>query len=161
MSQFWQYTISKLKQLQGTPHSIALGCAFGAAISFTPFIGFHTFLSCLLTWIFNGNILAATIGTLIGNPWTFPFIWIAVYYTGQYLISGNITAINHTDFYELFKSSTHALLSFDFSNFSSDIWPIFYPMLIGCIPFSIAVWIISYYTIKHTLNTLTNNRNKK
>jgi len=160
MKKIWLQLIDKLQQLKGTPESIALGAAFGISISFTPFIGFHSVLACIFSWLFGGNILAALAGTLIGNPWTFPIIWISVYYVGMFMLNGTIIANVDTDFYEIFKNSTHALLSFDFSQFDTDVWPIFYPMLLGCIPFCIAGWIFSYYTIKHTLQTLITNKDK-
>lgn len=161
MKKTWAKFIIKLQQLKGTPQSIALGIAFGTSISFTPFIGFHSLLACALSWLFGGNIPAALIGTLIGNPWTFPFIWLSTYYFGALITGINLHHNINLNFYEIFKTSTHALLSFDFSQFNSDVWPIFYPMLLGCIPFCIAVWIISYYTIKHTLKKLTTPKDIK
>ena len=160
MKRLWIKLIEKLRQLKGTPRSVALGAAFGISISFTPFVGFHSILACGLTWVLGGNVFAALSATLVGNPWTFPFIWISTYYLGITLLhKPEILSIN-ANFYEVFKSSTHALLSFDFSQFDTDIWPIFYPMLIGCIPFCIAVWIISYYTIKNALQKFTINKDK-
>ena len=156
MKQIWIKLITKLQELKGTPSTIDLGAAFGISVSFTPFIGFHSILAYFFTWLFGGNILAALAGTLVGNPWTFPFIWISVYYIGIFILDGKFSSVATTDFYQTFKDSTHALLSFDFSQFDTDVWPIFYPMLIGCIPFCIAVWIISYYTIKHTLQKVIN-----
>ena len=85
----------RLKQLKGTPYSVAAGFACGVAISFTPFIGFHLLLAAITAWIIRGNIISSAIGTLIGNPWTFPFIWVAVLSTGNYLLgNGNIDNVN-------------------------------------------------------------------
>src|SRR5918994_7101736 len=73
------YLVKRLTRLPGTPHSIAAGFACGTAISFTPFIGLHTLLSVLLSFLLRGNYLAAVVGTLVGNPWTFPVIWLMSY----------------------------------------------------------------------------------
>jgi hypothetical protein len=35
----------------------------------------HFVLSALLAYIARANIIASAIGTVVGNPWTFPFIW--------------------------------------------------------------------------------------
>jgi uncharacterized protein (DUF2062 family) len=80
------YLLKRLTRLSGTPQGIACGFACGAAISFTPFIGLHIALSMLLAWLLRGNLIAAAVGTVVGNPWTFPFIWLATYKVGQMLL---------------------------------------------------------------------------
>ncbi len=82
------YLVKRLTRLPGTPHSIAAGFACGTAISFTPFMGLHTVLSVLLSFLVRGNYLAAMAGTLVGNPWTFPFIWVASAKLGHALLGG-------------------------------------------------------------------------
>jgi hypothetical protein len=67
--------------------------ACGAAISFTPFVGLHVVLGALLALIVRGNLLAVVAGTLVGNPWTFPFIWVASYEVGQYLLGGHAAGV--------------------------------------------------------------------
>ena len=42
------YYKRRVARLPGTPHSIAAGFASGAAVSFTPFMGFHFVLGALL-----------------------------------------------------------------------------------------------------------------
>ena len=83
------YYLKRLTRLTGTPHNIAAGFACGAAISFTPFLGLHILLGGLLALIVRGNLLAVVVGTLIGNPWTFPFIWFATYEVGLFLLGGH------------------------------------------------------------------------
>ena len=43
-------------------------------------------LSVLLSFLVRGNYLAAVVGTLVGNPWTFPLIWLASYQLGHLLL---------------------------------------------------------------------------
>ena len=45
------YLVKRLTRLPGTPHSIAAGFACGTAISFTPFIGFHSAASVPLSFL--------------------------------------------------------------------------------------------------------------
>lgn len=149
----------RLKQLKGTPYSIAAGFACGVAISFTPFIGFHLVLAAIITWIIRGNIISSAIGTLIGNPWTFPFIWVAVLSTGNFLL-GSVTADN-VNFLKIFEKSGEALITFNFKNFGRDVWPIIYPMLIGCIPYFIISWFVSYKLIKSAMDRLEQRRLKR
>lgn len=150
----------RLKKINDTPYSIAIGFACGVAISFTPFLGFHMLLAALTTLILRGNIIASAIGTLIGNPWTFPFIWMAVLYTGKTMLgfSDLSTGVN---FINIFKIAGDALLAFDGQKFLRDVWPIFYPMLIGCIPFYIASFIISYKLVKNTMDKLAVRTQRK
>ncbi|MGH1398754.1 MAG: DUF2062 domain-containing protein [Alphaproteobacteria bacterium] len=58
-------------------YKIALGLALGAAISFSPFVFTHIIQGCILAFFLRANYIAVAIGTLIGNPWTFPFMWWA------------------------------------------------------------------------------------
>ena len=150
----------QLKQLQGTPYSIAAGFACGVAISFTPFIGFHLILAAITAWIIRGNIVSSAIGTIVGNPWTFPFIWIAVLSTGRFFL-GDIAPADHVNFLKTFESASKALFTFNFKNFGRDVWPIVFPMMIGCIPYYIVSWIVSFKLIKITLDKLAARRAKR
>jgi uncharacterized protein len=80
------YLVKRVTRLPGTPHSIAAGFACGTAMSFTPFMGLHTLLSVLLSFVVRGNYLAAMAGTLVGNPWTFPVIWLTTYQLGHFML---------------------------------------------------------------------------
>ncbi len=152
LSGLWHHLLDRLEELSGTPQSIAAGFACGVAVSFTPFLGFHCILAAAMAWFIRGNVLAAAIGTVAGNPWTFPFIWISVLYTGRLILGGAYEQSAQVDFLHFFEKSTHALLSFDFSAFLTDIWPVLWPMIIGCIPFVLIVWFITYYLLKATLS---------
>lgn len=151
LSALWHHLLDRLEELSGTPQSIAAGFACGVAVSFTPFLGFHCILAAIMAWFIRGNVLAAAIGTVAGNPWTFPFIWISVLYTGRLILGGAYAQSTQVDFLHFFEKSTHALLSFDFSAFLTDIWPVLWPMMVGSIPFVVVVWFITYYLLKTAL----------
>jgi uncharacterized protein (DUF2062 family) len=142
--------LSKLDSLKGNTKKIAKGFATGVAISFTPFVGFHLLLAIFITKITKQNSAAAALGTLAGNPWTFPFIWYATLYIGRFILYG-YNDDGFIDFEDLFRELFHAVLTLDFEAFISDIWPEFYPMLVGCIPFYIVVWAMVYHSIYHVL----------
>lgn len=84
------YFLHRVRRLPGSPHTIAAGFACGAAISFTPFIGLHFVLAALLAWVIGGNVIASAFGTVVGNPWTFPIIWIGIYRLGSLMIGGEV-----------------------------------------------------------------------
>ena len=94
------YVVKRATRLPGTPHSIAAGAACGVASSFTPFIGLHLLGSFLLCLLVRGNYLAAVVGTLVGNPWTLPFIWVTAYHLGHALLGTHgpqLEAVQHWD----------------------------------------------------------------
>lgn len=74
-----EYIAHRLRRLPDTPHRIALGFACGVMISFTPFFGLHLLGGMAIAWLVGGNMLAAAIGQVVGNPFTLPFIaWISM-----------------------------------------------------------------------------------
>ena len=77
----WGRSLSHFKhrvlRLSDTPRNIALGLAIGAGVSFSPIMFTHFIQGGILSFILRANIPAAIIGTAVGNPWTFPFIWWA------------------------------------------------------------------------------------
>ena len=61
---------------------MAIGLAWGASVSVTPLLGLHLIICYAGTWIMRGNLVAATVGTIVGNPWTFPFFFYLDYKIG-------------------------------------------------------------------------------
>ena len=84
-----KYILVNLKRMKGSSHEIAIGLACGISISFTPFLGLHALLALTLAWALRASMAAALIGTLFGNPWTFPFIWYFSYEIGKLFILEN------------------------------------------------------------------------
>ena len=128
---------------------VAKGFAYGCAVSFTPFVGFHALIAIGLAALYKQNRTAALLGTLFGNPWTFPLIWYIDWETGIFLFHNPITPPD--DFTVIFKELFAALIKLDFNAFFMDIWPIFKVMLIGCIPYFIAVWLIVPHILEKML----------
>lgn len=83
----WSRALSRSKhrvsRLDDTSRNIALGLAIGAGISFSPLMFTHFIQAAIIALIMRANIPAALIGTALGNPWTFPFIWWASLYLGS------------------------------------------------------------------------------
>ena len=144
-----KYVAFRISRLPNSPRQIATGFALGAAVSFTPFIGFHILIGALLAWILRANIFASAIGTIIGNPWTFPFIWVWIYNLGIWMGFGNKqVSVYDLNFSSFFDGMFDAVIYFNFSYLTGTVWPIIYPMIIGSIPTSILVWFICYFVCK-------------
>ena len=146
------YTLHRLGRMPGTAHSIAGGFACGAAMSFTPFVGIHFILSAILAWGIRVNIIASAIGTAVGNPWTFPFIWTWLYQTGTWMISTSGAATTRTPkFGEIFGNMLKAMLNFDMPYLLDTAAPVFWPMLVSSLPTGFVVWWVFYLPLKYTI----------
>lgn len=86
---YWRtlkYMYYRVVRLSDHTSKIAAGLAIGAAISFSPLMGTHFVQSLALAHIFRVNYLASMVGTFVGNPWTFPFLWVAGYELGVQIL---------------------------------------------------------------------------
>lgn len=147
----WSRTMSyvgyRLKRLPGSPYSIAAGFACGAAISFTPLIGAHFAVGMLIAWLIGANVIAAGIGTVVGNPWTFPFIWYWTYRLGT-MILGVDDELGSDAFSiaRIWDDPVHQL------------GPILIPMTVGSIPTFIVTWVIVYIPLRGIVAGYQNQR---
>ena len=126
-----RYVGHRLGRLPGSPYRIAAGFACGAAVSFTPFIGLHFVLAALLALAMRGNLIASAIGTAIGNPWTFPFIWAWIMNFGLWMMgeSAREAFPQNLTLNYIFENPLHVLL----------------PMTVGGIPTAVAAWIVFFW----------------
>lgn len=134
----FSYSWHRIWRLTGTPHTIALGCAIGVFISCTPFIGFHFIIAALIAWILGGNLLASAFGTLFGNPFSFPLIWVSSFNLGRWILGRN----GNTESLPIDLSPSLFAQSLD------NIWPVIKPMIIGSVPIGMIAAIVAYFPIK-------------
>ena len=145
----FKYILFRLQRLSGTPGAIAGGFAVGVSVSFSPFVGAHLILCGFLSWLFGLNALAAVLGSLIGNPWTFPFIWLTVYYTGVLIIGAPFDGGGLPDFTALFSNLIESVVTFNWDLFHNDVFPVFIVMLVGCVIYVIVSWFVTYFLLKN------------
>ena len=103
-------------------------------MSFTPYIGLHFFGAALLAWVIGGSLMASAIGTAVGNPWTFPFIWAGIYRLGCWMLGWE---------------AGHGLpdeltLSYIFEHPSA----ILLPMSLGAVPAVAVVWMAFFWPVR-------------
>lgn len=134
----WRRSVDYIKhrvgRLPGTPYSIAAGFAWGAAVSCTPFMGLHIIASAIGAWITRSSVLAAALGTLVGNPWTFPLIWAWIYALGVWILGRDPIELNYENLN----------LTYLYDHF----WAIFVPMMVGGVPTALVVWAAFFFPLR-------------
>ena len=155
----FKYILFRVQRLSGTPAAIANGVAIGVAVSFSPFLGAHLILCGFLSWLFGANAIAAVLGSLIGNPWTFPFIWVMVFYTGAFFV-GDL-GVELPEFTSLFANMIEAVLTLNWELFVNDVWPMIFVMIIGCIPFVVFSWFLTFFLLKNFITKFRNIRERR
>jgi uncharacterized protein (DUF2062 family) len=143
-----RYLLMRIQRMPGTPHSIAAGFAAGAAVSFTPFLGAHFILAFCIAWLTGGNMVAAALGTIVGNPWTFPLILAAIYELGCFILGmepHGLRYLAHLDL-ELLLERVRQLL---------------WPMIVGSAPLAAAAWIVSYLGLVRLVAGLQERRRRR
>ena len=139
-----RYWTFKLKRLQGSPYAIACGFACGAAVSFTPFIGFHFILAAVLAWVMRGNVIAAAIGTAVGNPWTFPFIWAGIMWIGTWILG--------------YERGQDLPAELTFGAIFEQPGTVLLPMLVGGLPTGVIVWLLFFFPIRRVVGNYQHHR---
>ncbi len=100
-----------------------MGFTCGAMLSFTPFVGIHFLIAGFIAYLINASIFMAAVGTLIGNPWTFPFMWWASLKLGKWVFGHTALDILDQDF--------------EIQNIFSDIFTIMIPWIVGSFLFQL------------------------
>ena len=156
-----KYIIHRLARLDDSSQRLARGFASGVAISFTPLFGGHLVLAAALAWLTRGNIIAALLGTLVGNPVTFPLMWAVTYPSGLWLLS-------------LFVPVEPMMVSMDAMSRDSmsagGLWDIigqegffrelFLPWLLGSLPWGVVAWFISMVGARVFVDALRRQRER-
>tara|TARA_B100000524_G_scaffold333445_1_gene221304 strand:- start:1640 stop:2071 length:432 start_codon:yes stop_codon:yes gene_type:complete len=135
----------RLARLPASPYAISSGFACGSMVSFTPLLGLHFILAVIFAYIMRGNVIAALIGTVVGNPLTFPLIWGVIYKIGTY-----VTTIKHVKLNQ----------DINFDMIINQTYEIFFPMFVGGIIIAPMVWIITYFIIYSFVSSFKNRKTK-
>jgi hypothetical protein len=144
----WLYNWHRMVRIAASPHAVAIGFAAGAFVSFTPYVGLHFALAALIALALGGSVVASAVGTLVGNPLTFPFIWLLTYDLGGALLGYETREKIDISLPE----GTLRLILSDPSEFWRQVWgilkPVILPMSIGAIPLGLAGAAISYLLVR-------------
>jgi hypothetical protein len=139
-----RYVVHRVRRLSATPHAVALGFAAGVFISSTPFIGFHMVLSAALAWIIGGSIVAALLGTFVGNPLTYPLFWVSSYELGSLMLGQGDSDVELDLSKGIFQTE--------------QIWTLLKPMTLGSIPIGIVLAVLTYALVRPAVNAYQHRR---
>jgi uncharacterized protein (DUF2062 family) len=135
--------------LSDSPHAVALGFAVGVFSAATPFLGTHMVMAALIAWAIGGSIVAAVLGTFLGNPLTYPLLWYTTYEAGNLMLDGHVAKHRIDLSNGIFQSSLDKL------------WPILKPMSLGCIPVGLALAALSYVLVKPMVEAYKHRRRRE
>jgi hypothetical protein len=156
----WQYIAHRVKRISASPHAIAIGFAAGVFASFTPFIGFHFVIAGIIAFVFGGSILASALGTAVGNPLTFPFIWIATYNVGAMLLGHDLRdkiAIHlPPGFFKLLFSEPTLF----WRAFWKVLEPVLMPMSVGSLVLGIPAALVFYLALRRAVESYQQRRRR-
>jgi uncharacterized protein (DUF2062 family) len=151
LSRAWRYTMRRMARIRVSPHKLAIGFAAGVFAAFTPFIGFHFALGALIALVVRGNVIASAIGTFVGNPITFPFMWIASYNLGALMLG--MAARDRVEI--SMAEETHRFWSDGPIAAMQMLWhsiePLLLPMLLGGVPLGLAFAVGSYFLVRASI----------
>jgi uncharacterized protein (DUF2062 family) len=143
-----RYVAHRIGRMPGTPGSIALGFATGAAVACTPFVGFHLGIALVLAWIIRGSPLAAAIATqVVGNPWTIPFILVGTYRLGASMLGE--ASLHHL------PSEVHVSYIFRHPG------QVMLPMMLGSTPIALALGTASFFTARFLVSRYHRRRTSR
>ena len=144
-----RYVVYRLRRLSDSPHAVALGFAAGVFTAVTPFLGTHMVMAALLAWVIGGSIVAALLGTFVGNPLTYPLFWYSTYEVGN-LMLGSASEKPPIDLSGgIFQSSLEQL------------WPLLKPMTLGSVPVGLALAALSYVVVKPMVDAYKHRRRRE
>lgn len=87
-----RYYYLRFIRLRGTPHSLALGAAVGAAIAVTPTLPLHTVTIIPITLLLRVSTIAALIaGAVVSNPLTFAAQYYVSWKIGDMILPHRLT----------------------------------------------------------------------
>ena len=165
-----QYVLHRIRRLPDQPQRIARGFAAGIFVSFTPLFGFHFMTAALVAWAIRGNIVAALLGTFVGNPLTFPFIAVLSISLGRWILGVEGKLLPHRIFEEFARASRelwdNLLAPFSDStvhwqNFDYFWHNYFLPYVVGGIGPGLIASVIGYYLTLPVIRAYHKRRARK
>lgn len=158
-----RYILLRLKRLPSSPYRIAVGGAVGVFVVFTPFVGVQLLIAAIVAWLLRGSIIASVLTSFVGNPLTYPVIWISTFHLGTLLL-GNSGDVHLDDLqYKVGAlgdaignaSGSSAVLALE------SLWPIMKPMAIGSLPLGGLAALVTYICVHRLVSMSRAERQRR
>lgn len=170
-SRAFRYVRHRVRRLPDDPRRIARGVAAGVFSSFTPLFGLHFISAVIAAWVVRGNVLAALLGTLVGNPITFPIIAIVSMKLGHRMLGTTFDESQHATIVGKFMGAEEdlrhnlvALFTDDRAHWANlyNFWnEIFLPYLVGGLLPGIAAGAVAYFLSEPLVSAYQKHRRKR
>lgn len=156
-----KYVQHRVWRLHATPHRIAIGFAAGVLVSFLPLVGFHFLAGGILAFMLGGSIIASAFGTFVGNPLTFPFIWVGGYKLGNLLLGseGEFSANTLMSGLKTLWAGIHEFSADVLFGAFQILWPFLKPMTVGGFPLGLVAATVFYFVVLEAVKTYQSRRN--
>ena len=163
-----EYLAHRMRRLPDSPHRIALGFACGVFSSFTPFFGLHFLLAVAMARAVRANIIAALIGTGVGNPLTFPLIAPVALALGRRILGHGASGRDYGRVSDAFANAFGGIREGIFAMFGHGeahwhrLVPFFrdilWPYLVGGLLPGLAAGLLAYYLTRPLVAAYQNRR---
>jgi len=171
---FWR----RVWRLADSPHTVAIGFSAGACASFTPFLGLHFIIAFAAAYFARGSMIAAAVGTTVGNPLTFPFIWFATFNVGNRILGGEskTTAIDLSQmvdrvWHEIYYGIAGVVGVSPPVDAGGDagitnawlevVWPIIKPMTVGSVILGPVIGLVLFFPIRAGVGAYQRRRRER
>ena len=144
LRRYGRYLLRRLERMTASPHAIAAGFAAGCAVSMFPLLGFHFVLGFVLAFFTRGSMLAAALGTVVGNPITFPLIFSGTYQVGKWLSPSGDNAAETM----MRANEIEDIMAVMITKGIGGVLPVWQTMMIGAVPVSIATYVLMYFATR-------------
>jgi uncharacterized protein (TIGR03546 family) len=134
---------NRFLSLSGKPEEIARAVTLGVFIGVTPTIPLHTALVMVSCLILRQNITAAMLGaTIISNPLTIPFLYLAEYELGVVVLGQG--------------ANPFVLADYDVRSILEIGWHILSPLMVGGVLLAVLFTVPSYFITCHFIAKMRN-----
>jgi hypothetical protein len=149
-----EFLVHRVLHVDDTPHRLALGVAIGIFVTWTPTIGFQMLLTVALAWLLRANKLVGIPFVWISNPLTLVPIYLPSYYLGRWLLGSDVPP---PDFGKVLSAGGGWLETL--RTWWSVTWHAFLPLWIGSLLVALALGLLSYFAMYHTIVIYRRRRN--
>lgn len=137
----------KVALKEKSPHKLALSCSTGIYIAFSPFIGLHTAMIFVFSWLFRLNPTITFSACYLNNPWTALFFILSAYFFGFWMMH-DLFKVNLIDSNPLWMNYINSYLGAKIGVSNICFWSFFVGgnvlgILIGLLIYPISKWFFT------------------